>query len=134
MIGETVREPWKVMVADRNRHVRDLLKRELGAEGYIIQEARDGREVWQQLTGPEPPDILILDPELPYLEDLVEMTQFRDQSPPVPLIIYAYLGDYPEEHLPPRTVFLEKREDTDRLKEVVAELLRRPASPPSATR
>lgn len=118
-------------MADRNRHVRDLLRRELGAEGYAIQEARDGHEVWLRLTGPEPPDVLILDLDIPYLEDLVEMANFRERQA-VPMIIYAYLGDYPEERLPRAAALLEKREDTDRLKEVVAEVITRLGPRPSA--
>ena len=35
----------KILIADRNRHVRDFLRRELGAEGYQVEVARDGREV-----------------------------------------------------------------------------------------
>ena len=54
-------EPPKILIADRNRHVRDFLRRELHAEGYRIEVARDGREVLNHLQGHEPPDLLILD-------------------------------------------------------------------------
>lgn len=118
-----VPRPWKILVADRNRHVRDLLRRELTAEGYEVAEAWDGHEVWQRLSGPDPPDMLILDPNLPYLEDLVEMAHFRDHPPAVPLILYMFREEEPDIPLPPATR-LEKREDPTSLKEVVAQILK----------
>lgn len=109
-------------MADRNRHVRDLLRRELRAEGYEVAEAWDGHEVWQRLTGPDPPDVLILDPDLPYLEDLVELAQFQEH-PTVPLILYMFREQEAEVPLPQVTARLEKREDPRPLKEVVARIL-----------
>ncbi len=123
---------WNILIADRNRHVRDLLRRELAAEGYTVQEARDGHEVWLRLTGPEPPDVLILDPDIPYLEDLVELAYFQE-GVAVPLIIYAFPGDQAADRLPRAAALLEKREDTDRLKEVVAEVLRHLGPRPPVT-
>jgi DNA-binding NtrC family response regulator len=119
-----VAEAWNILVADRNRHVRDLLRRELATEGYQVREARDGYEVWMQLTGPDPPDIIILDLDIPYLEDLAELAHFREGALGVPLIIYSYLGDYTEASLPRGAALLEKREDPGRLKEMVAEVLK----------
>lgn len=125
ILGSIVGQPWKILVADRNRHVRDLLRRELAAEGYLIQEARDGHEVWLQLSGPEPPDILILDLDIPYADELVEMAHFREGVPLVPMILFTYLGDYTEDGLPRAAALLEKREDINRLKQTVAEVLHR---------
>ena len=59
----------KILLADRNRHVRDLLRRELSAEGYVVEVARDGREVLERLNGDDPPHLLILDLEIPYLDE-----------------------------------------------------------------
>lgn len=122
--GGKVPRPWKILVADRNRHVRDLLRRELRAEGYEVAEAWDGHEVWQRLTGPDPPDVLILDPDLPYLEDLVEMAQFQEHPPTVPLILYMFREEDPPVPLPQAAARLEKREDPRPLKEVVARILK----------
>jgi CheY-like chemotaxis protein len=118
-----VSRAWKILVADRNRHVRDLLRRELTAEGYEVAEAWDGHEVWQRLKGPDPPDMLILDPDLPYLEDLVELAHFQEHPPAVPLILYMLREEDPDLPLPAATR-LEKGEDPSALKEVVARLLK----------
>lgn len=117
---------WKILVADRNRHVREFLRRELEAEGYEVQVARDGHQVWNLLNGSAPPDLLILDLEIPYLEELAEQAHLQDQGLPVPLIVHSFGDDSPSgAHLPKAAAFLEKTEDPARLKEVVAEVLGR---------
>lgn len=121
--GGKVPRTWKILIADRNRHVRDLLRRELTAEGYEVTEAWDGHEVWQRLTGPDPPDMLILDPNLPYLEELVEMVHFRESPLAVPLILYMFQEEEADLPLPP-VAKLEKQEDPSTLKEMVARILK----------
>ncbi len=128
LIGAEVKEhvgpDWTILVADRNRHVRDFLRRELEAEGYAVVVARDGHEVWDILKGSDPPDLLILDLEIPYLEDLEKQALFQEQNPRVPLIIHSFAEDIPgRANLANATAFLEKNEDPARLKAVVAEVL-----------
>ena len=50
-----------IMIADRNRNVRELLRRELESEGYQVRLAKDGRQVLRSINSDEPPDLLILD-------------------------------------------------------------------------
>jgi CheY-like chemotaxis protein len=40
-----LQDPFTILIADRNPNVRELLKRELVAEGYSVQLARSSREV-----------------------------------------------------------------------------------------
>lgn len=117
-------EPWKILVADRNRHVRDLLRRELEAEGYAVETARDGREVRLKINPDSRPDLVILDLEIPYLEDLIELEQFRKGEPSLPLIIFSFLPE-DDRPVPKAAAFLEKKEDVQRLKELVAEVIER---------
>ncbi len=112
----------KILIADRNRHVREFLCRELMDEGYLVEAARDGREVLQMLNSQNPPALLILDLELPYLNELQVLGVLQEKLPLLPVLIHSFLPES-EQHLPPATAFLEKREDTNLLKEVVAELL-----------
>ncbi len=122
---KAVGEPWKILVADRNRNVRDLLRRELLAEGYSVEVAKDGHDLWLRLNSNAPPDLVILDLEIPFLEDLMTQGQVRNGEPPVPVIIYSYLPEEDDRRVPKAAAFLEKKEDTQRLKEMVAEVLRR---------
>ena len=119
---KTVNTPGRILIADRNRHVREFLRRELLTEGYRVEAARDGREVLQMLNGENPPDLLILDLELPYVTELKVLELLQERLPSLPVVIHSFLPEA-ESHFPEAATFLEKREDTDLLKEVVAHLL-----------
>jgi CheY-like chemotaxis protein len=114
----------KILLADRNRHVRDLLRRELSAEGYVVEVARDGREVLARLNGDDPPHLLILDLEIPYLDEAEVWARLQDHQPALPVVIHSFLPAYPTNlSLPIAATFLEKKGDTDLLKAVVAEMI-----------
>jgi DNA-binding NtrC family response regulator len=114
----------KILIADRNRHVRDLLRRELAAEGYVVEVARDGREVLGRIDGDDPPHLLILDLEIPYLDEPEVWARLKDRQPPLPVVIHTFLPEYPTNlTVPIAALFLEKKGDTDQLKAVVAEVI-----------
>jgi DNA-binding response OmpR family regulator len=120
------RYSYKILIADRNRHVREFLRRELTAEGYRVEMVRDGRELLSQINGEDPPQLLILDLEIPYLDELQVWARLQDCRPPLPVVIHTFLPEYPT-HLtvPLAAAFLEKKGDTDQLKSVVAEVIRK---------
>ena len=114
----------KILIADRNRHVRDFLRRELTAEGYQVEVAADGREILSRINGNDPPHLLILDLEIPYLDEPEMWARLKDCQPPLPLVIHTLLPEYPtSKTCPIAAAFLEKRGDTDQLKAVVAEVI-----------
>ncbi len=113
----------KILIADRNRHVREFLRRELGAEGYQVAVARDGRELLACIDGTEPPHLLILDLEIPYLDELEIWTLLKDRQPPLPVVVHTFLPDPAHLTVPLVATFLEKKGDTDQLKAVVAEVI-----------
>ena len=117
-------EMCKILIADRNRHVRDFLRRELTAEGYQVEVARDGREILSRINGSDPPHLLILDLEIPYLDEPEVWDRLKACQPPLPLVIHTLLPQYPtSQTLPFIAAFLEKVGDTDLLKAVVAEVI-----------
>jgi CheY-like chemotaxis protein len=114
----------KILIADRNRHVRDFLRRELTAEGYQVEVAADGREVLSRINDKDPPHLLILDLEIPYLDEADVWEKLKEIQPPLPLVIHTLLPQYPTNlTLPIAAAFLEKEGDTDLLKSVVAEVI-----------
>ncbi len=116
----------KILIADRNRHVREFLRRELGAEGYQVEVARDGRELLSLICGDDPPHLVILDLEIPYLDELEIWTRLQDRQPPLPVVIHTFLPEFPTQlTVPLAAAFLEKKGDTDELKAVVAEVIHR---------
>jgi CheY-like chemotaxis protein len=114
----------KILIADRNRHVRDFLRRELTAEGYEVEVAADGREVLSRINDKDPPHLLILDLETPYLDEPDVWDKLKKLQPPLPLVIHTLLPQYPTHlTLPMAAAFLEKKGDTDLLKAVVADVI-----------
>jgi CheY-like chemotaxis protein len=117
--------PARILIADRNPHVRELLRRELTAEGYQVRVARDGQELLNLINGADPPDLLVLDLEVPYLNELAVMARLRERLPSLPVIIHSLSPAYAEQPPPEAAAFLEKEEDIDHLKAVIAEVLAR---------
>lgn len=121
----TVNHKGKILLADRNRHVRKYLERELSGEGYQVILAGEERELLQLLACENPPDVLVLDPDIPsYLTtaELIKLLHF--QHPGIPIVIHTFLTDecnYAE--LPGVAVCLEKGEDVTLLKKVITDLI-----------
>jgi CheY-like chemotaxis protein len=117
-------EGFTILVADRNRHVGDLLQRELQAEGYLVQFARDDREVLKLLGAIPSPHLLILDLEIPYAGGLAILEQLRRDYPWLPVVIHTFLTEH-ETHpdVVASAAFVEKGGDTERLKAVVRDVL-----------
>ena len=57
-----------ILIADRNPHVRNYLKREFMSEGYNVCLAKTGQEVLTIIFSREKIDSLILDLDLPDIE------------------------------------------------------------------
>jgi CheY-like chemotaxis protein len=115
----------KILLADRNRHVRKYLERELSSEGYQVILAGEGRELLQLFACQDPPDVLVLDPDIPcYLTipELLKLLHF--QHPAVPIVIHTFLPEddnYAE--MPEVAICVEKGEDVSLLKKLIADLL-----------
>lgn len=116
--------PYKILIVDRNRHVREFLRRELSTEGYQVEVARDGHEVLLRVNGDDPPDLVILDLEVPYVLELKVPARLQEHQPPVPVVVHTFLPESAGHPAVPRAAaFLEKKGDTDQLKAVVAEVI-----------
>ncbi|MCD6297011.1 MAG: PAS domain S-box protein, partial [Deltaproteobacteria bacterium] len=75
-----IEEPAKILVADDDRDIRELLHTALGEiERYIVREASTGAEAFLKI-GREPPDLLILDVQMPDM-DGVEVCRLIKEKP-----------------------------------------------------
>jgi CheY-like chemotaxis protein len=116
--------PFRILIADRNRHVREFLRREFREEGYSVQVARDGKEVLVMLDVNEPPEILILDLEIPLLDGLEIVEILHERVPPLPVVVHAFLAEHANEPaLEKAAALVEKKGDTNVLKKTVVEVL-----------
>jgi len=118
-----LKSEFTMLIADRNPHVRQLLKREMTAEGYRVAVAKDGRDVLQRAFSQEPLDLLIFDPDLPDAAEIIG--RLNDRIPRLPVIVHSLETDhsnYPSGNS--HIVFVEKRGNSvERLKKVVSKLL-----------
>ena len=75
----------KILVVDDEPQVRRVLKVTLAAEGYSIFEARNGEEALQSFRT-DPPDIILLDMNMPVMDGVAACREIRRTSP-VPIIM-----------------------------------------------
>lgn len=116
-----------ILIGDRNRHIREFLMREMGAEGYRIRLAKNAREVIQWIYSPEPLDVVILDLDMPDMEVLNILEELENRLPTLPLIIHTFRTDYAEQSkVMAMATFVEKSGNSiDDLKKVVHQVLRK---------
>lgn len=79
-----------ILIADRNPHVREFLKRELEAAGYAVQVAERGRQVLGWVYQDEALDLLILDPDLSDMDASVLLERLQDRIPCLPVILHTF--------------------------------------------
>ena len=85
---------FTILIADRNPHIREFLRRELISAGYRVQLAKDGREVLRMTRVDDSPDLLILDLEIPHVNGLEILEQLQDRGPMLPVVIHTFLTEY----------------------------------------
>ena len=118
-------QPYTILIADRNPHVREFLRREMAAAGYRIELADTGRDVVERVYQHEPVDLLILDPDLPDVTESAVLKKIRNRIPVLPVVVHTYVSDY-ETHrdLANAAAFVEKRGSSiESLREVVSDIL-----------
>ena len=116
---------YTILIADRNPHVREFLKREMTAAGYRILLADNGRDVVKRVYQHEPVDLLILDPDLPDVEESAVLKKIHNRIPALPVVVHTYTSDY-ETHqdLANAAAFVEKRGNSiENLRQVVSDIL-----------
>ncbi len=120
-------DKFTLLIADRNRNVREFLKREFSAEGYSVILAKDDRELLTIIETDAPGDLLILDLDMPYFGGPEVLEYLRRRMPSLPIVIHTFPTDY-SSHQAIRNVaaFLEKKgTNIDHLKSVVRAVLQR---------
>ncbi len=116
---------FKILIADRNRNVRNLLQRELIGAGYQVILAGEDRELIRLLHDENTADLLILDPDLPSSLSKPELIRLlHGRRPALPIVIYTFLNDgFDYRDMPGVAICLEKEEDINLLKEEVTRVI-----------
>lgn len=118
--------PFRILIADRNRHVREFLRREFRLAGYRVQVARDSQEVLMMLDVQDPPDLLVLDLDMPCGDSLELLEHLHAREPPLPVVVHAFLPELTgRSALDHAAALVEKRGDTEFLKSTVMDVLKK---------
>lgn len=125
--GKALKQQFDILIADRNPHVRDFLRRELNAVGYRVQSAVSGLQAFQYITD-NPVDLLIVDPDLPDSDSLSLLEKLATSLPLLPIVVHTLLSDntYRKNKFGSFDIaaFVEKEAGSiEQLKKIVSEIL-----------
>ena len=119
-------KPVTLLIADRNPHVREFLKREMMAEGYHIRLVKSGQELIDHIHDPETlPDMVILDPDLPDANDLSLVHHIHQLAPDLPVVIHTLQTEMIHQFNMTQSILLieKKGSSVDHLKQAVKDIL-----------
>lgn len=115
---------FTLLITDRNRHVRNFLRRELIAEGYHVEVAVDGRDLLRKISQSDPPDLLILDLEIPHLGGAAALRRLQREHPKLPVVIHTFATEeFGHPAVRNAAAFVEKTGNAEFLKKVIKRVL-----------
>jgi len=88
-----VKDNFKILIADRNPHIREFLRREMSAAGYQVELAETGQEVLRCVYKDGSLDMLILDTDLPDTDEAVILQKLQNRLPYLPVILHTFPFD-----------------------------------------
>ena len=117
---------FTLLIADRNRNIREFLQRELITDGYRVFLACDGRQVLKIIEN-EAPDLLIIDPDIPYADELKVFERLQNAHQLIPLLVHTWPPGYTNDSLIQRADgFVEKNgSNITNLKDTIIQVLRK---------
>jgi CheY-like chemotaxis protein len=89
-----VMEKKKILIADDERHVADLLTEALAGEGYETFEVTQALRFFDSVVEHQP-DLILLDLLMPYLdgEDELRILSMNEQTKHIPVIVVTAVPD-----------------------------------------
>ena len=79
-MSEAQKKPWKILMADDNRHVNDVMKETLSEYGFEVIQAFDGRQAYAAFEE-EKPDLVFLDYLMPEIDGLSVLKKIKHRDP-----------------------------------------------------
>lgn len=87
-----MKKAYVILIADRNPHVREFLRRELDAYGYTVRLVENGKELLNQVYSRMQVDLLIFDPDFPSVEPIDTFQKILNRVPQLPVVLYCVPG------------------------------------------
>lgn len=122
-----MKQKFNILIAEKNPHVRELLKREMIADGYRVRLAENARQLFNWIRHNEHIDLLVVDPDLPDTDVSSFITELHDRFPLLTVVIHTFTSNY-QDNLETLRVFpfVEKGGSSiECLKKVVFDILHR---------
>jgi Response regulator containing CheY-like receiver, AAA-type ATPase, and DNA-binding domains len=121
-----MKENFTLLIADRNRNIREFLQRELITDGYRVLLACDGRQVLKIIEN-ETPDLLIIDLDIPYADELRVFERLQDAHQVIPVLVHTLpSGETINAFIQRASGFVEKDgNNITNLKDTITQVLRK---------
>ncbi|MEE9605120.1 MAG: response regulator [Candidatus Scalindua sp.] len=112
-----------ILLAEDDKNQRLLYEQELGLEGYEIRTAIDGKDALKKVQE-HPPDIIIMDIDLPKMEGIEAMGRIISKHKGIPIIINTAYSSYKDNYMSwIADAYIVKSSDLTELKNKIKELL-----------
>jgi DNA-binding NtrC family response regulator len=116
-----------ILIADRNPHVREFLRRELSAADYHVRLAENGKDLLSVIYEDIGIRLVILDPDFPDTDRQGLLDKLQNRLPLLPVILHTYASDCDGLNLAEMfslAVIIEKSGDSvEQLKKAVFDIL-----------
>jgi len=119
-----MQDGFKVLVADSNRYIRELLRRELVSEGYHVQLVGNGRDLVSVIEKDGLLDLLVVDIQMPLMDERRLKDLLDDRLPSLPVILHGHWEECEDCSIMQTTcAFVERGRDVEELKQAVKQVL-----------
>ncbi|MFC1489330.1 response regulator [Thermodesulfobacteriota bacterium] len=88
-----MKQEFNILIADKNPHVREFLKREMIADGYRVHLAQNAQQLLKWVYHHKHLDLLIIDPDFPDTDVSPLLRKLQEQFPFLPVVVHAFLVD-----------------------------------------
>lgn len=121
-----MKEEYTILATDRNPYVRELIRRELRAEGYQVLLAKNGPEIIELAFGGRPLDLLVLDLDIPNIEGTSLIMRLKERSPFLPVVVHSFPSDFEpyRRSLNPVNFVKKQKDSMDHLKISISNILK----------
>jgi len=82
----------KILIADRNPRIREFLRRELAANGHRVRSVNNARDLLKVIYSDNRIDLLVLDPDFPYMDAVELAHKIVDRIPQIPVVLHCIRG------------------------------------------
>ena len=93
-------EKIKVLLADDEKDILEIMSKKIRLEGYEVVTAHDGLEAWDLIVS-ESPDVILLDLTMPRMDGFSVLKKLRETPPSSkwqPVIIVSGLNEFEDMH------------------------------------